>query len=63
MKALMLILILPACTQDIAGIPHNDRLALYSTALLATGHPEASNLVYALRRPVTQAKQPVKVEP
>lgn len=63
MKALMLILILPACTQDIAGLTRNERLTLYSTALLATGHPEASNLVYALRRPVTQAKQPVKVEP
>lgn len=60
MKCLLVLLMatLSACSHEIAGLSRNERLFLYSAALVATGHTEVGAVVYGLRRPVTSAKQP-----
>lgn len=60
---LTLCFFLVSCAQDIGGLSRNERLALYSAALTASGHPMEGAIVYGLRRPVTAAKQPVEVQP
>lgn len=48
-----------SCQSDIAGLTPGQRLSLYKTAAVATGHPEAAIVIdYAARRPVTSAKNP-----
>lgn len=56
-------LFLSSCSQDIAGFSRNERLTIYGTALTLAGKPELGAVAYALRRPTTSAKQPVKVSP
>lgn len=58
-----LLLLLPSCAQDIAGLSLKQRLELYSIAATATGHPEAATIIYGVKRAVTAPKQPLEVEP
>ena len=65
MTRLLLIipLVLPACTGDIAGLTPAQRDGLYSTAAVLSGRPELVPVIYGARRAVTSAKQPREVEP
>lgn len=56
-------LLLASCAGDIAGISRDERLAVYGAALTLAGKPELAAIPYALRRPVTSAKQPREVSP
>lgn len=56
--AALLVLLLPACAQDIGGLSREERLTLYGTALTLAGKPEIGAIAYGLRRPVPSAKQP-----
>lgn len=65
MKRLLAILplLLASCAGDIAGLSRDERLTAYAVGLTQAGKPELAAIPYALRRPVTSAKQPKEVRP
>lgn len=60
---LLLLLTLPGCTGDIAGLTPAQRDSLYTTAAVLSGRPDLVPLIYGARRAVTSAKQPQEVKP
>ena len=61
--AIALVFCLIGCSQDIAGLSRNKRLTFYGAALTFAGQPELGAVAYGLRRPVTSAKNPVRIQP
>lgn len=62
MKRLIICLFLTSCSQPFFGVSVGQRFRLYEGAAVIVGHPELVPLIDAVK-PVTSAKNPVKVIP